>query len=393
MRYACSENFYIKCCIKKGFFSFCLRKNFYFPHKVIFNHCNHCTTSLSITGNTLKMHLEKFESGKSVPLDCDSDELPSWFDKGRFQRAQQFFNRNLSAMLFSLHISLVVGLSVPSFLSILHRTNETETPQKSIHRYLRTMAHIVQWHNGDITDNKSVTRRSIRNVKAMHWRIVAKLSEDPKLPCNKSMTEHQLTTKSHENILKAQQQRTLPLISQYDMALTQMGFFGTALLLQSKCGLRCSRQEMEDYIYLWRVIGCLLGIKDEYNAAAGNYAETYALVAEFSKNLVESAIYNPSPLFIKMVDTYCDGYNNVLLGGIPVMTRQSTLAHAYSAYGSKRPFNSLSVDDKLRFYWCHVFAFTMSRFPGFAQLHNIALLKIQKHVEQNNRLHYKNHAF
>ena len=148
------------------------------------------TLSMYIAGNARNRHLEKFESGKTVLLDCDTeDELPPWFDEGRFQRAQQFFNRNISAMIFSLHISLVVGLSVPSFLSVLYRTNKSDTPQKSIHRYLRTMAHIVQWHNGDVTDEKSAIRKSIRNVKAMHRRIVAKLSEDQKLSNSESKTE------------------------------------------------------------------------------------------------------------------------------------------------------------------------------------------------------------
>ena len=331
------------------------------------------------------MQLEKFESGKMVPLDSDTDdEPPSWFDEGRFYRAQQFFMRNLTAMLFSLHISLVVGLSVPAFLNVLYRTNKSDTPQKSIYRYLMTMAHIVQWHRGDVTDGKSAARKSIRTVKGMHRRVVAKLSEDQKFSPSESTTE-QLTKKSDENMAK--QHLPLPVISQYDMALTQTGFFGTALLLQNNCGLRCSRQEMEDYIYLWRVIGYLLGIKDEYNTAAGDYDETYALVTEFSEKVVQPAVLSPSPLFIKMADAYCDGHNSVVLGGMPLVTRQATLAYANSAYENKKLFNSLSIGDRLRVYLYRVFVFALNWFPGFAQLSNFALLMLYKKIKQNNQLY------
>ena len=84
---------------------------------------------------------------------------------------------------------------------------------------------------------QSAARRYIRTVKALLKRVVAKLSEDWKVSPIE-LTSHQLTRKYNTNMAK-QQQRTLPVISQCDMALTQTGFFGTALLLQSQRGLRC----------------------------------------------------------------------------------------------------------------------------------------------------------
>ena len=60
-------------------------------------------------------------------------------------------------------------------------------------------SYIVQWHRGDMTNGKNLTRKSIRIVKALHRQTVSKLSKDRKLPSSES-TKEQLTTKSDEKI-------------------------------------------------------------------------------------------------------------------------------------------------------------------------------------------------
>lgn len=52
-------------------------------------------------------------------------------------------------------------------------------------------------------------------------------------------------------------------ISQRDMALTQFGFMGFALLRPKELGISGSEADFEGFVHFWRVIGHFLGIKDK----------------------------------------------------------------------------------------------------------------------------------
>jgi ER-bound oxygenase mpaB/B'/Rubber oxygenase, catalytic domain len=55
-------------------------------------------------------------------------------------------------------------------------------------------------------------------------------------------------------------------ISQTAMSMTAFGFMGYALIRPHLLGVRASSQEdREAFVYLWAVIGSMLGIKDEFN--------------------------------------------------------------------------------------------------------------------------------
>lgn len=48
--------------------------------------------------------------------------------------------------------SLVIGMSVTDLLDPLAFTEKSDTPKKSLIRYLKTMMYVVQWHCGNIWD-------------------------------------------------------------------------------------------------------------------------------------------------------------------------------------------------------------------------------------------------
>lgn len=56
----------------------------------------------------------------------------------------------------------------------------------------------------------------------------------------------------------------LGFISQRDMALTQFGFVGVAILKGRKLGFAGGDEELEGFIHLWRTIGYCMGIEDRY---------------------------------------------------------------------------------------------------------------------------------
>lgn len=56
------------------------------------------------------------------------------------------------------------------------------------------------------------------------------------------------------------------LILQCSMAMTQFGFMGYALVRPYMLGIKHDNNEdREAYVYLWAVLGYMLGIKDEFN--------------------------------------------------------------------------------------------------------------------------------
>lgn len=53
-------------------------------------------------------------------------------------------------------------------------------------------------------------------------------------------------------------------INQRDMALTQFGFMGFALVRSTKVGIHdATEDELKGFIHLWRVVGYVLGIEDK----------------------------------------------------------------------------------------------------------------------------------
>lgn len=63
-------------------------------------------------------------------------------------------------------------------------------------------------------------------------------------------------------------------ITQRDMALTQFGFIGYALLAADKLSLTNEPEGREGLNHFWRVVGHLLGITDKMNLCRKNQKET-----------------------------------------------------------------------------------------------------------------------
>jgi hypothetical protein len=69
--------------------------------------------------------------------------------------------------------------------------------------------------------------------------------------------------KMHFHSSRSANSSNVGIISQKDMAITQFGFMGFTVLNKVQTGLQASQKEIEDYCHFWRVIGHIIGIKDE----------------------------------------------------------------------------------------------------------------------------------
>lgn len=64
------------------------------------------------------------------------------------------------------------------------------------------------------------------------------------------------------------------IISQKDMAITLFTFMGFHILNPKQFGIVGSREQFEAFNHLWRVLGFLMGTKDEFNCCGENLDET-----------------------------------------------------------------------------------------------------------------------
>jgi hypothetical protein len=139
--------------------------------------------------------------------------------------------------------------------------------------------HITKWYTGEVLESVSDAFRDIQNVRKMHFNalrrsqrsplklvedvpdkegklaLIDALKKDLDLCCDTSDSPHQLMT-YHPKLF----------FSQFDMTMTQFGFFSIIFLFPSTLGVRDTRG-IEGFIHLWAVLGRMLGIEDRFNLA------------------------------------------------------------------------------------------------------------------------------
>ena len=243
--------------------------------------------------------------------------------------------RHLAAILMSMHFSLAAGFSISNLLQPLVFTEASNTPTKSLRRYLLTSYHVFLWLTGDVFDPDSEASKSLHTVRQMHATVA-----------------RQMHDKKSDRVY----------VSQYDMALVQSGFFGAIFMYPRKFGVYCTRAELEDYVYVWRVIGYVLGVRDVYNICSGSYERVLTNISYIERQIVIPALRDPPGNFDMMLDAYINGLN--LPFSIKLQSKQSVLALIWDSLKEPVPFK-LSVKDRLRvcaikllralIYWCPAF--------------------------------------
>jgi hypothetical protein len=132
-----------------------------------------------------------------------------------------------------MYLGLLAILSIPSILNVLVFTDKSSTDMTAYKRYMQTIYHTLTWFRHDLKPG----------TKA--WKSLAAVR------------------KFHFSASKSAEKASVGLISQKDMAITQYGFIGFSILSQKQTGVYASQEQIEDYCHLWRVIGHVIGIKDE----------------------------------------------------------------------------------------------------------------------------------
>lgn len=283
------------------------------------------------------LRLRDLEDGKYICGDSEKPLLPpDDFDMRKFERGRQFFRDHIFGCINAMFFSLIIGMSVPELLNALVFTGESSTPQKAQKRYLQTFRHVALWHYGNVWDEYSEAHKSIVKVRNMHKKVRVQMEEHSK-------------------------KNGKLFLSQYDMGVVQSGFMGCIVMYHEYFGIKCSAQDIDDYVYFWYGIGHLLGLEERYNICAYGASQAQSLCKEIEEIVVHN-LKNPAPDFNFISNATISGFSGerrfLTILSFPVI-------HHLALEAMSRNREPLCVSDNIRCYlWKLLFLCTKS-FPLF----------------------------
>lgn len=136
-------------------------------------------------------------------------------------------------MMSGMYVGLLAILAIPTILCVLVHTKKSSSPVTAYKRYMRTIFHTLVWFRYDLKHGTKAWQ-SIEAVRKFHF------------SASRSAAKAEVGT-----------------ISQKDLALTQFGFMGFIVKNRNELGIHCKDDDVLAFIHFWRVLGSLIGIRDE----------------------------------------------------------------------------------------------------------------------------------
>lgn len=200
-------------------------------------------------------------------------------------RGQDYYKKYRFVLTSGMLAGLIAVLAIPSILRVLICTRHSSNAFTAYRRYVRTILHTNAWYNYPIEDRKSKFWTSITAVRQAHSRSS-----------------------------KACMRQGAGQITQKDLALTQFGFIGFLTLGAHRIQLE-DDDFLEATVHVWRVLGYLLGIKDEYNICGRNWAESRPRLDIVMRRVYTPALEQTNEDFDRMAKALIEGlwHVNIML--------------------------------------------------------------------------------
>jgi len=252
------------------------------------------------------IHLLLKGQKEGVQLGKIPEGHPPWFDESKYLAGLRMVDKYYGGILVAHIASLTLLVYSPQVLKPLIFTGKSETPEKSYRRYVSTSVHVLSWYRGDIWKPGSKARQSLQYVRNLHSNAAVNLNSAENRPlvdkinisnCGEKLDRGRPLIESIRDDLKSTQScpfrqllevnnslsspylnqviqllhlyKDFILISlklQFDMSGTQFAFVALIVLHPEKFGMRrATEEELEGFVHLWRCLGWILGIQDEYN--------------------------------------------------------------------------------------------------------------------------------
>ncbi len=211
---------------------------------------------------------------------CGAPELPDWVDRDRIIRGQRMFmESSLPAVLVMLCKSLPEGYAAPSMAKILNMSGDLRAVP--FHRLMGTLQLLV-----NVTAPYSFERMGMAAISGQEMRLLhagARTNVAPEV----------LGPEGYDAFYR---RYGLP-INQEDMAGTIIGFSLLVVNGLSTLGLGLEPEVAEDYYYLWRVFGHLMGVRApgmpyESDSMPQSLAEAQAFYDAYQRHYVGPTDYS-----------------------------------------------------------------------------------------------------
>lgn len=244
--------------------------------------------------------VEAINCGIPEAYEVPIDDVPPWFDADKFRLGQKFAVKYYFGLNYSEMLSLLILFTSPDTLDTLMYTRKSSTPYSSYKRYLSTVFRVKSWFEDDIWDRNSAGFKNLKAVRAMHLNVSKTINSETEESRNSKLRKKDALWCPLNDDLKEDFKSLCPVshcspecfrgsnrriyLNQCEMSLTQFGFFGLMVLFPGKFGAgNASKEELEGFVHVWRVLGYYLGIDDKYNFCQGSIDE----IKSRCKNLLD----------------------------------------------------------------------------------------------------------
>ncbi|KAK2584785.1 hypothetical protein KPH14_007104 [Odynerus spinipes] len=278
----------------------------------------------------LPQSLIELMSGAFYPGDCrrSPTERPDWLDMDKFRKGQQFTKDNYSTVWLGSLYGLYFLYNFEDSLRPIIMSGKSYTPYKAFKRYLSTLKRMDEIYFGEPWTKGSPAYQDVQNIRMQHLAIREKLCKyDNKTLCDASTLEDPYAPKY--DVIRKDMQTVCPVpnhgqypwdlwtasspkrpksLNQVEMALVQFGFVVFVILKPDVLGIcNATDENLEAYCHMWKGIGYLLGIQDEFNFCRGSLEEIKQRAKDILEYWVKPNLRNYNKNFEHMVRAMFEG--------------------------------------------------------------------------------------
>lgn len=197
---------------------------------------------------------------------CPLDPLPSWFDRNQLIKAQEVSRNTMTVSLAGMAgVPLIMILPGQMFAPLT--TGRTTNRAKMFLRNIMTTSTGNKWYDTDLCDPNSPAHKSIVKVRNYHKSLFESIRL---MPASERPPGWEMW------------------INQFGMVMVQWSIIGFIFFNPTKVGLHGkdkTREVMEAVNIVWRSVGYLLGMPDDYNLCGESLEETIELCKAIGRDL------------------------------------------------------------------------------------------------------------
>lgn len=324
-----------------------------------------------------------FENG-----DCEreANAKPHWLDMDKFYRGQRFAQRYFSVISLSNLMGLIQIFSFSDGLKPLILSQKSNTPYRAFERYLRTIKTFRNWYTSDPWCKGTPANRDIQRVRKLHRAMRQKLckkdfeeiDQDSKIQNSWCPMLGEITKDFTGTCPMAKNQQcpytmaSTRGLNQGDMSGTQFACMGLVVLYPKQFGIYDANDEdLEAFCHLWRGLGYLLGIEDQYNFCRGSLQDVRQRTEDFNEHWVKPNLRTVTPEWEHMMMCLYEGVGYIShLNSYKVFLLQLCDILKLSM---PRLYNSFNLSEKI-LYELLKFLFSYAlRIPGVFSIMNAGL--------------------